>query len=207
VGAVIGALAGFAAFALGRVAPHPIAAAFALGASVLATGALHLDGFLDGCDALFASVAPARRLEILKDPHHGSFALAGLLCAGTMWFAALLALAPATYPATLAFAAALSRAAAVANAPAFPRPGGRMPLVPLVLVAFALCGAAFWLHPIAVVIVPCAFAVSLVLGRWIAGRLDGTFPGDGYGFIIVVLEIATLGALAIVGAGTAAGRG
>jgi len=56
----------------------------ALAAWVLATGALHLDGWTDCCDAAFAPPAGnaaatrERRLAILKDPRVGTFGVAGL---------------------------------------------------------------------------------------------------------------------------------
>jgi adenosylcobinamide-GDP ribazoletransferase len=38
---------------------------------------LHLDGWVDCCDALFASTSRERRLEILKDVRTGAFGVAG----------------------------------------------------------------------------------------------------------------------------------
>ena len=46
---------------------------------VILTGGLHLDGFGDSCDGLLATVDPARRLEIMKDPRAGSWAVIGLV--------------------------------------------------------------------------------------------------------------------------------
>ena len=42
---------------------------------VLVTGGIHLDGFLDTCDALHSYAERERKLEILKDPHAGAFAI------------------------------------------------------------------------------------------------------------------------------------
>jgi adenosylcobinamide-GDP ribazoletransferase len=207
VGAAIGAVAGFAGAALARFAPHPIAAAGALVVLVVLSGAIHLDGFLDGCDAFFASVPAARRLEILKDPRHGSFAAAGLLCAGVTWFAALSSLPATAYPASLAFAGALGRAAAIANAFAFSySQGGKLPPVPYGLTLLAILGGGYLLAPATLLFVPAAIGVSLVLGRWIAGRLGGVLPGDGYGFIAIVLDIVTIcGLTVLLAAGRSAG--
>ena len=65
-------------------------ALFAAGATVLPfliTGGIHMDGFLDTVDALASHQSRERRLEILKDPHCGAFAVLWgvlwLLC----WFA------------------------------------------------------------------------------------------------------------------------
>ena len=49
---------------------------------VLITGGIHLDGFLDTCDAIHSYGSREKRLEILKDPHVGAFALIG----GCVWF-------------------------------------------------------------------------------------------------------------------------
>lgn len=42
---------------------------------VLVTGGIHVDGFLDTQDALHAYQSREKRLEILKDPHAGAFAI------------------------------------------------------------------------------------------------------------------------------------
>lgn len=44
-------------------------------APVMITGGIHLDGFLDTQDALSSWQTREKRLEILKDPHAGSFAI------------------------------------------------------------------------------------------------------------------------------------
>lgn len=41
---------------------------------ILLTGGIHLDGYADTCDALASHADPARKREILKDPHLGAFA-------------------------------------------------------------------------------------------------------------------------------------
>jgi adenosylcobinamide-GDP ribazoletransferase len=201
VGAVLGALAGVAALAVDHVAPHAIAVAVAFGATIVLTGAIHLDGFLDACDALFVSANPERRLLILKDPCHGTFALAGLAVAAPLWLAALWDLSPATYPLALAFAAASSRWSVVLHAAraASPRTGATtaalavkaprtiVALGGLIVVAlaviFGLRGAA------ATVASMLAAAAALSWGRT---RLGGHLPGDVYGFAITIAEITTL---------------
>lgn len=42
---------------------------------VLVTGGIHMDGFMDTQDALSSYQTQERRLEILKDPHAGAFAI------------------------------------------------------------------------------------------------------------------------------------
>jgi adenosylcobinamide-GDP ribazoletransferase len=208
VGAAIGAAAGFGGAAVARIAPQPLAAASALSLSLVLSGAIHLDGFLDGCDAFFASVPPERRHEILKDPRHGSFAAAGLLGLGVTWFGALSSLPPSSYPATLAFAGALGRGAAIANALAFPYSrGGTLPRIPYAVVLVAIGAGGYRIAPAAALLVPIEVALSLGAGRWIAGRLDGALPGDGYGFIATLLDVASLAGLAVLFAAGRAGGG
>ena len=47
---------------------------------ILITGGFHVDGFLDTCDALHSYQPRERKLEILKDPHTGAFAIISLCC-------------------------------------------------------------------------------------------------------------------------------
>ena len=74
--AVGGALFGLHA-ALTAFFSSAITAAFTLLAWVILTRALHFDGFIDMCDAVFGGFTPERRLEILKDTGVGAFGLAG----------------------------------------------------------------------------------------------------------------------------------
>jgi len=207
VGATLGALAGAVALAVNHIAPHAIAVAVAFGATIVLSGAIHLDGFLDTCDALLASASPERRLEILKDPRHGTFALAGLAVLMPLWLAALWALEPATYPLALAFAAACSRWSVVLHAAraASPRAGAttaalavKAPWTIVVLGALVLAAlaAAFGWHGAAATaggILVAAAALS-----WGRKRLGGHLAGDTYGFAIIVAEVAVLVALAIL---------
>jgi adenosylcobinamide-GDP ribazoletransferase len=208
VGTVIGALAGVVGWLASLFLPLPFAVVTAFATSIVLSGAIHLDGFLDANDALFASVSPQRRFEILKDPRHGTYALAGLAIAVPGWLAAAAAIPPAAWPWWLAFCSGAARAAAVLNAYRIPyaaggasarafdeRPNGA------VLVACAVVAAACaWQHPwYALLVVPGAFA-ALLLGEWCRRRLDGVLVGDCYGAIIVVVEIALL---ACVGAALA----
>jgi adenosylcobinamide-GDP ribazoletransferase len=82
VGGIIGVLLAALAWVLHIVIPPSaglLAPALTLAAWVALTGALHLDGWADCCDGLFAPVTRERRLEILKDPRLGSFGGVGLM--------------------------------------------------------------------------------------------------------------------------------
>lgn len=47
---------------------------------IIFTGGIHLDGYCDTIDAKSSYQNMEKKLEILKDPHIGAFALMGLLC-------------------------------------------------------------------------------------------------------------------------------
>lgn len=205
VGAVVGALAGFAAEGVAHVSTHAFAVATAFAVPIVLTGAIHLDGFLDGCDAFFASVSPARRLEILKDPRHGTFALAGLAVVGTLWLAALSSLEPATYPLALAFSGAAARWSSVIHARYVPygrageltRAFEQRPSDSVLAFGLALVAAlAIALGPRGFVAFATAIAFAALAIAWTRSRLGGGLTGDAYGFTAVVAELGALIALA-----------
>jgi cobalamin 5'-phosphate synthase/cobalamin synthase len=72
-----GALGGWTALLALWARPPLVNAFLILLVWVILTGALHLDGFCDLCDGLFGERTPEERLRIMKDPHLGTFGLAG----------------------------------------------------------------------------------------------------------------------------------
>jgi len=96
VGAVTGALVvgvGLLFYLFGL--PFWVSGILALLIPVLITGGFHLDGYMDTKDALSSYAEKEKKLEILKDPHAGSFAVIGIvtrviffglsLCLFMMW--------------------------------------------------------------------------------------------------------------------------
>lgn len=80
VGVLVGALVALPLALLGGQAPW-LAAIVALLLWVWVTGALHLDGLADLADAQGAAHgSPQRLLEVMKDPHLGSFGVITLIC-------------------------------------------------------------------------------------------------------------------------------
>lgn len=47
--------------------------------AIIYSGGLHLDGWMDVCDAIFSRRDRERKLEIMKDSHVGAFAIIGIL--------------------------------------------------------------------------------------------------------------------------------
>ncbi|MEJ1158180.1 adenosylcobinamide-GDP ribazoletransferase [Prosthecomicrobium sp. N25] len=104
--------------------PAPAAAALALAAGLLATGALHEDGLADTADGFGGGASRARKLEIMKDSRIGSYGAAALalsLLIRTVLLAALVEDAGAQGAALgLLAAAAVSRSTAICLVAALP---------------------------------------------------------------------------------------
>ena len=56
---------------------------------LLVTGGFHIDGYMDVQDALRSYKSPEEKLEILKDPHIGAFAVIRLMIYGLVWVGAM----------------------------------------------------------------------------------------------------------------------
>lgn len=81
VGLIVGALVTAVTLACGQYDSW-LGALLALVMWVWVTGALHLDGLADLCDALGAAHRnPQRLLEVMRDPHLGSFGVIALIVA------------------------------------------------------------------------------------------------------------------------------
>ncbi|MBR0138800.1 MAG: adenosylcobinamide-GDP ribazoletransferase [Firmicutes bacterium] len=88
-GLMIGSLwAGAAALLLKLGCPALIRAALLCAFPHLASGFIHLDGFMDCCDAVLSRKDPEAARKILKDPHAGSFAVISLALLLMLSFAA-----------------------------------------------------------------------------------------------------------------------
>ena len=96
VGVPIGALLAFWHFITSLLSIHPVL--FASVACVIplgVTGGIHLDGFCDTVDALSSRQPREKKLEILKDPHTGAFAILGCIAYFLLAFGFWTQLSPA----------------------------------------------------------------------------------------------------------------
>lgn len=79
VGALIGAALTAVLFLFGFL-PHQVVIAIVLIASIVLTGAIHLDGFADTCDGFFGSRSKEKILEIMRDSRIGTMGAVGIFC-------------------------------------------------------------------------------------------------------------------------------
>lgn len=196
VGLLLGASLVAAQFLLRVVSPNWVASALLLALWVTLSGALHLDGFADACDALFAATTRERRLEILRDVHLGTFGTVGLILLLIVKFAAL-ASAPSSAPILLApvlgrwamvFAATFPLARSNGMAAMF-RAGLARRIVFSATIFTALVCAFFSMRGSLALVV--ALAVAFLIARLAQNRLGG-LTGDIYGMICESVEVAVL---------------
>ncbi|TVQ59286.1 MAG: adenosylcobinamide-GDP ribazoletransferase, partial [Rhodobacteraceae bacterium] len=110
VGALVGGIAGAVYLGLTALgAGSGFAAAAALGAGLLMTGALHEDGLADVADGFGGGWTPERRLEIMRDSRQGAYGVAALALALLAKWSLLAGLTGPEAVAALAAAGALGR--------------------------------------------------------------------------------------------------
>lgn len=101
VGAVIGAAQCGVFLLLAKISAGPVFRGAVLAAlPVILSGGIHMDGFMDTCDAIHSWKGREERLRILKDPHAGAFAVLGcvlyLLLSAGIWSEACILLSAKT---------------------------------------------------------------------------------------------------------------
>jgi adenosylcobinamide-GDP ribazoletransferase len=110
VGAAIGGAVGFVCLAMRMTGvPDLAAAALALGASAMLTGALHEDGLADVADGFGGGRDPAAKLEIMRDSRLGTYGALILMVSFVAKLASLAALPDAFVVQSLIAAHALAR--------------------------------------------------------------------------------------------------
>jgi adenosylcobinamide-GDP ribazoletransferase len=204
VGALLGAVLGGWTGLVSAWGQSSLFAAFLiLLAWVAATGALHLDGVCDLCDGLFGGHTPEDRLRILKDPHLGTFGLAGgvlLLMGKLVALNELLQQSRDQAPWRVGVALVVGRCLALcmAGLSRYPRPEGTgKALVTATrrweVGLYAALAAAVALtvpggeraRDAAVFLVPCAAVLGLT---WLCQRRLGGVTGDCLGAAIEIAE-------------------
>ncbi|MBQ7536302.1 MAG: adenosylcobinamide-GDP ribazoletransferase [Stomatobaculum sp.] len=178
---------------------------------LLLTGGIHADGFMDTSDALQSWGSREERLEILKDPHIGAFAVIRFLCLAGIWLSAVFCLkenACLPWAFSFVYSRALSGFAAVQWKKAktegslnrFSAEGAEAKAAPALL-AEILAGAVLMIKAGPVPGVSAAAAGLLAFGyyRHISGKYFGGITGDLAGWFVCICETAMLCAMALSG--------
>ena len=203
VGAVVGLLwALLAALGMTWMTPR-LAAALLVALPWLLTGFIHLDGYMDTCDAILSWRPLEQRLRILKDAHTGAFSVVGLGLLMLFSYAAAGSIVWADLPALL-FIPVISRCCSAFCVLTLPSIGHseyaklegksaqRIAIGTMWLLAVVIC--AIWLGGgvTALLIETLAYFLAML---WAAHTLKGV-SGDVAGFALSAAECAALIALA-----------
>ncbi len=210
IGAVIGAL-----LLLWQRVCHAAGIGSAVNAAVcvlipvIVTGGIHIDGFCDTTDAISSYSDRQKRLEIMKDPHIGSFAVIGLCGMFILQFG-LFCEIKNCFAAAVGYvlSRSLSGLAAVTFRSAksggalqnFVKPAHKAVTVSVLAVIVLLCAAAVIFlsgAPNIGVIVCAAAALSFVFYRFFSYRNFGGITGDTEGWFLQITETAILAAVYI----------
>ncbi len=167
----------------------------------LLTRGLHLDGFMDTCDALAGGHDRERRLELLRDPHVGAFSVIGVVLLLVVKFSSLAALPVESRLWAIVLVPCLSRWAILVVMDRFPyvrREGLGTPFLPgrsrrslLVGSAVAVVATLVLTGPVGLLLMATAGLVAGGVGAWAKRRIGGV-TGDIYGAACETSEAALL---------------
>ena len=202
VGALIGAAIGLFCLALRAAGlPDLAAAALALGAGAILTGALHEDGLADVADGFGGGRDTAAKLEIMRDSRLGTYGALILLVSFAAKLSALAALPDAQVVYGLIAAHALARGALPALSLNLPyarkdglaanagQPNGSVAMVAVAIALVIALLALSWTNAFWAALVT---ALSALIMAWLAKRQIGGQTGDVLGAAEQVAETAVL---------------
>ncbi len=212
VGGVVGLAAGLVyAIVRGMAAPGWLAAALAVGTSVLVTRALHEDGLADTADGLGPhALETPRRLEIMRDSRNGTFGVLALALTVLIKVACLAQFGGGAGLTLLIATHAMSRAVLAYPLLAFSpvRPDGLGVLAGkpsdndvwlTVGIGVALCVLTLSGQSLSLAILPplAVMVTTWFAARWIAERIGG-YTGDTLGALEQKAEVVFLVTAALV---------
>ena len=157
---------------------------------LLITGGIHMDGFLDVTDARSSFQSRERKLEILKDPHAGAFAIAGCGVYLLLYAAAFSELRLEAFPA-IGGIYVMTRALSGLSVLCFPK--ARKDGLAGIAFVFLASGTVT-----AVVLTVAAAAVFLWYHHMAMHEFGGT-TGDLAGYFLQTAELVMVAALSVCG--------
>ena len=170
---------------------------------LLVTGGFHVDGFMDTMDALKSYKSREEKLEILKDPHVGAFAVIMLAILGLIWTGAFSEIRPELIP-VIAAGFFLARALSGIAVLTFPnarkdgmlhtfhkaaKDGAHRIVLICLLLQTALCiGFMIFRNPAAGALCSGAALLAFWYYHHMSLRQFGGITGDTAGFFVTVSE-------------------
>ena len=206
VGLLIGGLWSLASLLSMRWLPA-VCAAVIVAFPWLATGFIHLDGYMDTCDAILSWRPLEKRLQILKDTHSGAFSVIALAVLALFGYDAAAHLSGYAFIRVLVLIPAVSRCGSAFSMLAL-RPLGHSeyagmdrriakvwPIIAMWLILMA--AGFFWLDRYVLVLLAesIAYAISIT---WACRVMKGV-SGDLAGFALTISECTALVTLSHMG--------
>ena len=179
---------------------------------IIITGGIHLDGFMDTADALHSYEKKEKKLEILKDPHVGAFAVISVICFFMLYAAGLTLIRKQSQLLLLGLSYMISRTLSGMSLVWFPtaRKEGTVysfssmanrRTVKVVLVTFlAICFIS------AVLVQPVIGAVIALAAMWVwtyyyymSLKQFGGITGDLAGYFLCLCELSNVLVIGVIG--------
>ncbi len=206
VGLFLGAILAGINWSLSLILPSSIVNAVIIIALLLLTGALHIDGFIDTCDAIFGRRTPQERWQIMSDSRVGGFGVVGAFCLLLLVYVSLGGMPEAYKMVALILMPALSRWSMVYAIFAFPyaKPAGlgktfkqqanwRKLILATSLVLASTLGLLIikGLVFAGLALIFMVWLIAAVLGLFLQRKFAG-LTGDSYGAINEVTQVFIL---------------
>lgn len=215
IGVLIGAaVAGFVFLSEKLGAGEIFTALVGTALPLVITGGIHMDGFLDTTDARRSFLPRERKLEILKDPHAGAFAIAGCGVYLLFYAAAFSELSPEAFPG-IAGVFVMSRALSGYSVVTFPKAkkdglvtafakgASQAPTAVSGILLCWLAGGFFWIlltgGLVMALVAGAGAAAAFLWYRRMALQEFGGITGDLAGYFLQMAELFMIGAAALAG--------
>lgn len=205
IGCMIGALWWAAGAWLRPLLPNAVAALLMAVLPWLVTGFIHLDGYMDVCDAVLSRRDLARRRQILKDPHCGAFGVVAMVLLALAQWSFFFGAGIESYLPLLALPVASRACAALAVRHLRPMEGSQyenmavkgvcFTAFPAILLAVSVVAPLLFWHSAAPLAAAAVYALCLFYGY---RQLDG-MSGDVSGFALTLGELAGVAVLCLAG--------
>ncbi len=211
IGAVIGLLEYAAFLGCNTLGFHHLGQILPVVIPILVTGGIHMDGFLDVVDARSSNGDRMKKLEILKDPHTGAFAIIGCGVYLVLYLAVFLEMRPAMIP-SYCLTFVVTRALSGLSVVTFPMAkesglaasfsGAAQKRAVAVVMAFYLAAAICGIWYLGGTVSAAVTLIVSLLIYWyyftMAKREFGGITGDLAGYFLQICELALVAGLAVV---------
>jgi len=201
IGIIIGLILVGLNWLFGLFLPSPVVNVLLVVSSVVISGALHLDGFVDTCDGIAGHKTPEERWQVMHDSRAGAFGIIGVCCLLLVKYVSLNSVPDTLLMVTLVLMPMISRWAMVYAVFVYPyaKPSGLGRVVKQEARWYRFVMATLIALVVAIVLAQL-MGIAIMLGIWIivmvmAAYLKRKFSGltgDTYGAINEVAEVCVL---------------